>query len=542
MGGKRIRMKTSPKIFRTCAVALLLVALTFDAVAQQRTAYTNPVIAGDYPDPSVIRVGRDYWATVTSGDWAPHFPILHSRDLVNWQAVGAVFQKRPQWAARNFWAPEIQEDRGRFFVYYTARKRGGPLCVAVATATKPSGPYTDHGPLVCQDIGSIDAFFIRDENNQPYLIWKEDGNDRQQPTPIWAQRLAESGTELIGKRTEILRNTAEWEKHVVEGSYIIRRGEWFYHFYSGNACCGRECNYALGIARARKLLGPWEKNPANPILAANEHWRCPGHGSIVTTPDKRDYLLYHSYRRRADTFNVGREALLDEVEWTASGWPAINDGKGPSISAPAPLTLLAPTAGAGFFDEFGGSRLEPSWQWPLTGGQRGAQVARVESRRGGRLILSPAVDVKEDEFTDAVLGRRTISGDYTAIALVDARRMMPGARAGLGAYSWHNGALGAAIGDGKIYVWRREDKKQELVATAKVLGAGLIHLRMAVAGGKSYQFAFSADGREWSDVGARVEGSHVGGARVALTAGGARGAAAKFEWIRITPSVVVSKP
>ena len=198
---------------------------------------------------------------------------------------------RPRWAARNFWAPEIQEDRGRFFVYYTARKRGGPLCVAVATATRPAGPYTDHGPLVCQEVGSIDAFFVRDENNRPYLIWKEDGNDRNQPTPIWAQRLAESGTRLIGRRTEILRNDAPWEKHVVEGTFIVRRGGWFYHFYSGNACCGRECNYALGVARARKLLGPWEKNPQNPILAANENWRCPGHGSIVSTPDGRDFSL-----------------------------------------------------------------------------------------------------------------------------------------------------------------------------------------------------------------------------------------------------------
>src|SRR5215210_8353724 len=118
-------------------------------LAQQPATYSNPVIAGDYPDPSVIRVGDDYWATITSGEWAPLFPILHSRDLVNWETVGAVFPHRPAWTVRNFWAPEIVEDRGRFFVFYTARKRGGPLCVAVATAARPTGPYTDHGPLVC---------------------------------------------------------------------------------------------------------------------------------------------------------------------------------------------------------------------------------------------------------------------------------------------------------------------------------------------------------------------------------------------------------
>lgn len=532
-------VKSSLKILRVCAVALLLTATASNAAAQQRGAYTNPVIAGDYPDPSVIRVGQEYWATATSGDWAPYFPVLHSRDLVHWRTIGSVFQTRPRWAARNFWAPEIQEDRGRFFVYYTARKRGGPLCVAVATATKPAGPYTDHGPLVCQDIGSIDAFFVRDENNRPYLIWKEDGNDRQQPTPIWAQRLDESGTRLIGRRTEILRNDAPWEKHVVEGTFIVRRGGWFYHFYSGNACCGRECNYALGVARARKLLGPWEKNPQNPILAANENWKCPGHGSIVSTPDGRDFLLYHSYRQRADTFNVGRESLLDEVKWNADGWPTINDGRGPSRSAPAPLTLHPGGAGEDFFDEFTRPRLDPSWQWPRAGGP----PARVEARRrGGRLVLTPGADAPHtrggDQFTDAVLARRTTSGDYTATTLIDTRGMNTATRAGLGAYSWRNNALGAAVGGGQVFVWLRKDGKEETVATAEVSDRGAVHLRMTVAGGGSYQFAFSTDGREWRNIGGRIEGRHIEGARVALMVGGATGAAAKFEWVRINTELI----
>jgi xylan 1,4-beta-xylosidase len=97
------------------------------AQARQSAAYINPVAAGDYPDPSVIRVGRDYWATATSSEWAPEFPILHSRDLVNWKVVGAVFQQRPAWSVGNYWAPEISEYRGRYFVYYVARKTRGAL-------------------------------------------------------------------------------------------------------------------------------------------------------------------------------------------------------------------------------------------------------------------------------------------------------------------------------------------------------------------------------------------------------------------------------
>lgn len=92
------------------------------------SAFSNPVVAGDFPDPSVIRVGTDYWATATTSQWAPIFPLLHSTDLVNWRMAGAVFQAPPAWSAGSYWAPEIAQDGGRFYVYYTARKKDGPLC------------------------------------------------------------------------------------------------------------------------------------------------------------------------------------------------------------------------------------------------------------------------------------------------------------------------------------------------------------------------------------------------------------------------------
>src|SRR3569832_1169878 len=124
--------------------------------------YRNPALPGDHPDPSSLRGGAQYWASSSSVDWAPLFPLLRSADLVNWTTVGAVFPKSPAWAVGDFWAPELSQDGDRFYVYYTARKRGGPLCVAVATATQPEGPYKDGGPLVCQEDGAIDAFPVRD--------------------------------------------------------------------------------------------------------------------------------------------------------------------------------------------------------------------------------------------------------------------------------------------------------------------------------------------------------------------------------------------
>src|SRR5437868_5995478 len=227
--------------------------------------YKNPVIPGDFPDPSVIRVGEDFYAATTSGNWAPHFPLLHSRDLINWEIIGAVLTETPKWAKGDFWAPEIVQDKGRYFVYYVGRRhegRGrfegretnGTLCVAVATASKPTGPYTDKGPLVCQQMGSIDPFFVRDENDKPFLIWKEDGNAFDKPTWLWAEQLDESGTKLLGKPKKLFRNTELWEGGVVEGAYVLPRDGWFYFFYSGNACCGRGCKYAMGVARSSTLL------------------------------------------------------------------------------------------------------------------------------------------------------------------------------------------------------------------------------------------------------------------------------------------------
>ena len=538
---------------KTRLIQALLIAglnvLCLPVAAQQKALYKNPVIPGDFPDPSVIRVGEDYWAMTTTGTWAPHFPILHSRDLVNWRIVGYVFQQKPPWVKSDFWAPEIIHDRGRFLVYYTARRddgarKVGTLCVAVATAPAPAGPYNDHGPLVCQipelkNVGSIDAFFIRDEKNRPYLVWKADGNDAEpdQPTSIFAQRLSEDGTKLIGKRSEILRNTETWEKHVTEGSFILRRNGWVYHFYSGNACCGRGCDYALGVARARKLLGPWEKSKNNPILDENEDWQCPGHGSIVSTPDRRDFLLYHSYRRRRDTFSLGREALLDEVHWDADGWPMINSGRGPTSVAAAPLNFSRAESRAEFFDGFNAPQLGLEWQWPMFSEQK----VRVEVADGGHLILESPKGSLGDEWTGTVAARRFVSGNFEVTTLAEASGAFPQSRAGLSAYSWRDRSIGIAFGGNKVMLWSRVGKDVQTLATIDAPRARALYLRMTAKDGELYRFAYSANGRDWTELGEPLTGGNIEGAHIALTGSGAPGAVARFDWIRITPTLTGTK-
>jgi xylan 1,4-beta-xylosidase len=521
--------KRLARLSRTGAAAVLLgLFLSLASAQQKRATYTNPVIAGDFPDPSVIRVGDDYWTTATSGEWSPIFLIMHSRDLVHWEAQGAVFPNRPAWAARNFWAPELEQFGNRFYVYYTARMKGGSLCVAVASAAEPQGPYTDHGALVCQAAGSIDAVATADEAGDVYLIWKEDGNSRGEPTPLWAQKLSADGTKLVGSRKELFRNNpTTWEGGVVEGAFVVRRGEWFYMFYSGNSCCGRRCDYALGVARARKLLGPWEKNPANPILAANNVWQCPGHGSIVTNRQGKDYLLYHAYRKSDAAFHIGREALLDEVKWEANGWPSINDGRGPSATAARPSASGVVLSQDYFFDDFDAPALAASWQWP----QWSVPAITIETERGGRLGLS-ASDGKAKDALAALITQRAPGGNYTATTGVNLAGQAREASAGLSAYGDRENALGIAVGGGEIKVWRMESKGRRTLATAKT-GAQSVSLRMTATEGARYRFAYSVDGKTWTPLGDEVDGAHLGSVRIALNAGGAAGAAGKFEWLRI---------
>lgn len=306
-----------------CAASLVAPA----HAAENPPRYANPVVAANLPDPTVVRIGGEYWATTTGGNMT----ILRSTDLVHWTVAGSVFEERPSWSDGRLWAPELfRAGPTRYLMYYAGAEQGKRHCVRVAESDVPIGPFREVRSLVCQRAGSIDPAILRNTGGVPFLYWKEDRNTEGVPTVLWGRPLSADATHLAGSSRKVLvASSRGWEGDVVEAPFVFRRKGWVYMLYSANLCCGPKCEYAMGVARAKGLFGPFRRpKRGNPILESNDEWLCPGHGTAVQSPDGRWWLLYHSYD--ADDLDAGRQLLLDPIRWTRDGWPVVNRGRGPS--------------------------------------------------------------------------------------------------------------------------------------------------------------------------------------------------------------------
>jgi Beta-xylosidase len=449
------------------------------------TTILNPVLPGDHPDPTVIKIGDTYWASATSNEWAPLFPIFKSTDLVNWEQVSYAFADLPAWAKNNFWAPELAYDEAqdKVYLYYTARdKTTGRLAVAVASASAPEGPYTDHGPLVSQELGSIDAFEVKDEDGKIYLLWKEDGNSKGQPTPMWAQEINPDRTELKGEKHRLFENDSEWEGRLVEGISVFKHNDYYYATYSAGACCEVSCNYKTGVARAKHVLGPWEKYDRNPVLVDNEHWKCAGHGTVVQHSGDF-YYLYHAYNQSGSVY-VGREGVLEKINWTSDGWPVFGND----------ATYNRDVTSLDYTDEF--KTLNPIWRWRVNqpagydvGGDGLLLTASNENDGIGALLVQPITSIDYEATADIAV--KTTNG--TAGASV---AMIGGANNRFGAPI---AGIGIGVFGGKIRVWRiAKDDVQVLQETDISDTEGTVTVKLAVSGGHMVDFLWKeGEQGEW---------------------------------------------
>lgn len=421
------------------------------------------VLKGDYPDPSVIKVGDTYYASATSSNWFPAFPIFKSSDLVHWQQQGYVFNKLPEWADYYFWAPELSYDNGKVWVYYAAHKKGGNLCIGVASAESPLGPFKDLGPLVCEPDGSIDAFPQRDENGKLYLIWKEDANSINKPTSIWAEEMSESRTSLIGKKVELFRNDKPWEGNLVEGAAIMRHGNYFYAFFAGAGCCGANCNYAIGIARSVNLLGPWEKYNDNPVLKNINDWICSGHGTPIEK-DGKFYFLHHAYDKNTIPF-TGRQGILSSFTFTENNWIEFLHEK----------ETFPPSNSEVHRDEFKGNKISDTWQWSIF------QNPMLKINNGSlQLFAQPHA---------TYIGQRVTDADYSSNVSINTSAS--DAAAGIGLIGDDKNYIALYYHNNKLQIVKVMAGKEEVIYNKFVPNSNKITLHVDVINSKNIFFHYS---------------------------------------------------
>jgi arabinan endo-1,5-alpha-L-arabinosidase len=318
--------------------------------------YANPVLDADFPDPTVIRAPDGFYygyATQSErGGRMINIQVARSSDLIRWQQLGDALPTKPAWASttQDFWAPHVERDGGRYIMYYSAKpdtsdERHG-LCLAVAVARAPSGPFTDIGhPLQCgESFINIDPMAFDDPVTHKRLLYWGSGFKPLKVRELAHDRLsfepASEPRELVWPNP-----TKGGFPVLIEGSWLLRRGGFYYLFYSGDNCCGPKANYAVMVARSTSALGPFKTLeqvkgvPHSIILQKRRRWIAPGHNSIITDAAGRDWIVYHAVDvgrprgKSSDELNTRRVMLIDRIEWR-DGWPVVD---GPSEGArPAP--------------------------------------------------------------------------------------------------------------------------------------------------------------------------------------------------------------
>lgn len=258
----------------------------------------NPVIDANFPDPFILKAGKEYYAYATNGSRG-NVPYAVSRDLVAWEMRGDAFPKLPAWVEPGLtWAPELTWLKNRYVLYFTARDRAsGRQCIGVATALSPAGPFVGQGkgPLVCQvtEGGSIDASPFINKDGQPYLLWKNDGNCCNLPTNLYIQPLSADGLQLKGKATALIQNFELWEGNVIEAPTLYYKQGHYYLLYSAGPFDSDL--YAVGYATAKRVTGPYTKAQENPILMTQGKVAGPGHQALVMDAAGQTWLAYHAW-------------------------------------------------------------------------------------------------------------------------------------------------------------------------------------------------------------------------------------------------------
>jgi arabinan endo-1,5-alpha-L-arabinosidase len=319
------------------------------ACSGQVPTAANPILDQDFPDPAVLKAPDGfYYAYATQGGEAGtmrNIQVARSRDLARWELAGDALPVKPAWASRtqDFWAPHVLRDGDRYFLYYSAKpdaaladdKQG--LCLAVATASRPEGPFVDKGtPLLCgRGFVNIDPMAYDDPATGKRLLFWGSGFGPIKVRELDRDRLSFApGSTARDLIFPVQTDDPRRYDRLVEGAWVVRRGGWYYLFYSGDNCCGPKAHYAVMVARSRSATGPYRTlaeaigAQTSVILESNRRWTVTGHNAIVSDQAGRDWIVYHAVdpnRSRSNPAaepNTRRIMLRDRIVWR-NGWPRI---------------------------------------------------------------------------------------------------------------------------------------------------------------------------------------------------------------------------
>ncbi len=332
-----LKYKLRSLIFIVSALLLNTIAFSQTSIGLNRKTplYQNTVFDFDFPDPTVIRASDGFFyayatQTVINGNWL-NIQVARSADLENWVRLGDALPVKPAWAnqTQNFWAPHVSQIDGTYFMYYSAdpNSRNG-LCLAVATATNPAGPFTDKGTALKCGNGfvNIDPMAYDDPATGKRLLYWGSGFE-----PIKVQELAENRLDFAANSQPINLifpiNSADpnMYRDLVEGAWVTFRNGYYYMFFSGDDCC-TSAHYAIMAARSRSATGPFEVMPENNgvIIKKNDKWLGPGHNSVIRDDKSRDWIVYHAYH--PNDRNRGRVMIMDKLIYGADGWVRAAEG------------------------------------------------------------------------------------------------------------------------------------------------------------------------------------------------------------------------
>jgi len=360
----------------------------------------NSILPGFFPDPSICRVGGDYYIANSSFEWFPGVPIHHSRDLVNWQFIGHALTRSSQLDLRGIadsggvWAPSLSYADGQFWLIYTNIRTCGmgrpfkDIGIYLATAPEIRGPWSD--PVGLNSIG-FDPSLFHDDDGRKWLVNMEWDfrKGRHRFAGIVIQEYDPRAGKLVGPQSKLLEKPGI----LTEGPNLYKHAGWYYLMLAEG---GTGWNHGIAMARSRNLLGPYELDPQPSVLTSRDDatlvLQKAGHGELVATPGG-EWLLVHLASRplktgagknpaspdktasaadhAGDRCVLGRETCLQRVEWR-EGWLRLADGGtkprvaiGPPVSDPARTDGCQKHAEPGFGaptrDDFDSTPLDPRW-------------------------------------------------------------------------------------------------------------------------------------------------------------------------------------